>query len=206
MNIILAISFVLGIPISFILLKRIFKESIKYTLSVSFIIVALLCCGMYYIATNLQPSCIIIGAILSASILLVLFHWLNKELIEPIQNTINSINNFVNEELGIDIEKTRSGNELKMLHSSILNLTNDFKSMITEVQKNVLIIQKYSQHILYNSDSQTKTKSTNTPPLKKRSNLPSENGSAYIGIIDKTEVKKSDTANNQILYKSFSIN
>jgi len=205
MKILIVTGIFLGLTLSLFFLKKLFKVSIKYALPVSFIIIALLGFGICYAIINCSTMLILATTIVSVAVIIFFIRIITVEIITPIYNTSQSLNHFSDFEFGEITPCVKKGNEVAILQNTILNLTNDFKAIMIEVLKNVETIQKYNDQFLHDFKSQHKKTSTNTSK-KDNFNFNSENECSVTDLICKTELKKSGTACNLKLFKSFSIN
>jgi methyl-accepting chemotaxis protein len=202
-------------PLAIFGLKKFFKNSIRFTLTVTFVLLTLLAYSIFYITNYLNPSLIIVGFLAAFAASIVIINWLFRKVVDPIEKAIKTIDDFAHTELGTEIQKTSTTNELKRLNESVITLINWTKIILTDVHENIAKIEKNSDQI-----NAVTHKLFNEIRLNSIINNQIENYdlSFYFDIerheyeteenIGRQEFKYTGLSNNKnkIMYRSFSIN
>ncbi len=134
------------IPVSFGLLKLIFKKSIMF--KVSFITVgftmftSLLKTIQYfgYLPQNVVPIISVVAGLL-------IYSYINKILRKPLENSINQVRELSEGNLELELVESKSTNELGVLNNSLIKLTNNLKEIITKVISNAHSLSGASQQM-----------------------------------------------------------
>jgi methyl-accepting chemotaxis protein len=124
------------IPVSWILLKLIFKQSVMFRfsfLTVSFTLYACFTTSVYVILGGnwqliIVPTNVAIGVLV--------YIYINKILRTPLENSIKQVKELSEGNLEIEITKIDSENELGILNNSLVNLTKILNNVIKEVSNN----------------------------------------------------------------------
>lgn len=150
-------------------LKSFFKNSIRFTLSTTFVLFTLLAYSLFFIATYLSSSLLVVGVLATVIASIVILRWLFKKVVVPIESAIKTIDEFAYNELGTEVQKIDSTSELSRLTGSIETLTQWTSILLTDVQERIMQTAK-------------KVKSARTTTSNKLSN----------------KIKLSSTINDQI--------
>jgi len=119
-------------------LKSFFKNSIRFTLSTTFVLFALLAYSLFFIATYLSPSLLVVGVLATTLASFVILRWLFKKVVVPIESAIKTIDEFAYHELGTELQKIDSTSELSRLTGSIATLTQWTSILLTDVQERIM--------------------------------------------------------------------
>lgn len=135
------------IPISWILLKLIFKKSIMFKFSfitVSFTLLVSYSSMMHVILGGysqfiITPLNILLGVIV--------YMYINKLLRVPLEKSIHQVKELSEGKLDNDLIASVSFDEIGLLNNSIMNLTNTLKEVITDVNLHSHSLLGASSHV-----------------------------------------------------------
>lgn len=119
-------------------LKSIFKNSIRFTLSTTFVLFTLLAYSLFFISTYLSSSLLVVGVLATVIASVVIFRWLFKKVVVPIESAIKTIDEFAYNELGTEVQNIDSTSELSRLTNSIVTLTQWTSILLTDVQERIM--------------------------------------------------------------------
>lgn len=134
-------------PLAYLVLKLIFKKSIMFTFSFYVILYVLFVSYTSSLAGKLggyasawvTPVNFLVGA-------LVFVH-INRVLRKPLEKAISQLKSFSEGKINIDAERTDNQNELGVLNNSLVQLSENFRKIIDEINNSAQNMVNASQQI-----------------------------------------------------------
>jgi len=120
------------IPVTYLVLKVIFKKSIMFKFSFLTVGFALFISYLTYLKAAVGlPS--LISLPIGSGIGIILYSYINRILRKPLENAINNVKTLSEGNLNIEVKETTEQNELGVLNNSIKVLTENLRNILSEV-------------------------------------------------------------------------
>jgi methyl-accepting chemotaxis protein len=123
-------------PMSFIILKLIFKKSIMFTFSMYTVIIVLFVSFMAFLVGHLGINAEIWAIPLEFLVGTIIFIYIDKLLRKPLQDVIDQVKQVSEGNIDINIEKKELNGELGVLNNSLIHLVSSFKEIIGNINDN----------------------------------------------------------------------
>lgn len=124
------------IPFAYLVLKLIFKKSIMFSFSFYVVVYVLFVSFTAAVAGKLGGIASLLVPLLNFAVGTFVFIYINKVLRKPLEKSISELKSFSEGNLNLNIEPSKSENELGILINSILTLSHRFKNIIGQFNSN----------------------------------------------------------------------
>lgn len=139
---------VLGIlPLAYFLVKLVFKKSIMFTFVYIIVIFILWVSFAKFLEIKLGGLHILWTMPLNITLGFFVFWYLNKLMRIPLENAINQVKIVSEGNLDIQINRSRSENELGTLNNALADLVNNLNNIISEINTSAVNLSSASQQI-----------------------------------------------------------
>lgn len=123
-------------PAAYFILKLIFKKSIMFTFSFYVVLFVLFVSYMSFLMGKLGILSSLWITPINFTVGVVVFVYINNILRKPLERSIVQLKAFSEGEIDIQAEKTTAQNELGILNNSLIQLSENFKRIIIEINNN----------------------------------------------------------------------
>ncbi len=124
------------IPVAYLILKMIFGKSVMFKFSLYIVFYILFACYICFIQGNLGLKHTLWATPISVFIGTLVFIYINKILRKPLEKSIKQVKLLSEGEINIEVEKTKSQDELGILNNSLYELTNNLKKTLSRIKIN----------------------------------------------------------------------
>jgi methyl-accepting chemotaxis protein len=131
-----AVIILISIPISFIVLKLIFKRSIMFIFSFYTVLLVMFVSYMTTVGSQLGGNATLWITPLDFAVGTGIFVYINKVLRKPLETAIFTLRELSEGNLNINVDRSDAQNELGILTNSLHDLAEKLKVVITEVSTN----------------------------------------------------------------------
>ncbi len=137
----------LFIPITWILLRIVFKKSIMLRVSILTVSHLIIVSYLSKLGVIMGGKTQLFATSISFALGLVIYIHINRSLSRPLEKSIKQIDELSNGNLDIDIQESKSGSELGILNNSLIKLISSLKDVIIEVSENSSILLSDSEDV-----------------------------------------------------------
>jgi len=164
-------------PLAYLVLKRIFKQSLMFRFSLYVLGLVLFVGFTSYLEGKLGGYTSVWVAPLNFTVGTVIFIYINKLLRKPLEKAIEQVKAISEGDLNIDVKQSSANNELANLNNSILQLVDSFKSIIGEVSGNAQNLAIASEQMQKASEQLSQGASEQASSLEEVSSVMQQIGS-----------------------------
>lgn len=123
------------IPIAFIILKMIFKQSIMFLYSFLTVFYVIFVSFMTVVGQNLGGMHSLWITPLNVLGGYILFTYINKVLKKPLNNTIQQVKDLSDGKLNFDIKRINGNNEIGILNNALVDLKSRLKEIVDDINE-----------------------------------------------------------------------
>jgi len=187
-------------PIAYLVLKRIFKQSIMFTFSLYVLALVLFVGFTSYLEGKLGGNASMWVAPLNFLVGIVVFVYINRLLRKPLDKAISQVKELADGNINIEIKQSQSKNELAILNNSIGQLVENFQNIIGEVSSNAQNVAVASEQMQKASEQLSQGASEQASSLEEVSSIMEEIGANIQFNTDNAQRTESVSAeaNNQM--------
>jgi methyl-accepting chemotaxis protein len=142
-----AVIILISIPISFIVLKLIFKRSIMFIFSFYTVLLVMFVSYMTTVGSQLGGSATLWITPLDFAVGTVIFIYINRVMRKPLEKAILTLKELSEGNLNIEVDRSDAQNELGILTNSLHSLSQKLKNVITEISTNAENLVGASQQV-----------------------------------------------------------
>ncbi|MFZ5942223.1 MAG: methyl-accepting chemotaxis protein [Bacteroidota bacterium] len=140
-------------PASYLILKAIFRKSIMFTFSFYVVLLLLAISYLTFIGTYLGGKYTIIITPIEFGLGTIVFIYINKLLRKPLETYISKLSEIAEGNIAVDLQESKSTNELGKLNNSIIKLSSAFNNIIGNIEKNAENLASTSKQVSSTSNS-----------------------------------------------------
>jgi methyl-accepting chemotaxis protein len=141
-----------GIPVAYLILKGIFKNSIMFTFSFYVVLFVFFTSYTSILVGKLGGYTMLWVIPLNFGVGALVFMYINKVLRKPLEKAIVQLKELSEGNLNLNVQQSESKDELGILNNSLLQLATSLNGIITEVKENATNLLVVSQQMSKSSE------------------------------------------------------
>jgi len=194
-----AVCLIICFPIAMIILKRIFKKSVMYIVSLWSVAYAMICWFLSAVVALLGMVHMAWAAPLTFVLGSYLFYDINRKLSVPLHSAIENVKAISEGNLAIKVNKSNSKSELGVLQNSISKLVKNLKDIIEEIQSGANNLSMSGEQLASMSEELSSGAAEQASSLEELSAMIEELTSSLDGNVNKAEMTGTISSQSQQL-------